>query len=147
MFAWLIVMAITIGFCLWLWARREEKKATSYSQGPSSRRTPGEFDLAVVGESHYQKALDEICGGKTEEGHQRNIEAQLIPEPKNPHDKNAVRVEIAGQTVGYLSQGKALRYAEAFGPKTVTACGALITGGWKRKDSEGSYGVSLDLNL
>ena len=80
-------------------------------------------------------------------GHQRNIEAQLIPEPKNPHDKNAVRVEIAGQTVGYLSKENALRYATAFGLKTSTTCGALITGGWKRKGSTGHYGVTLDLEL
>ena len=56
-------------------------------------------------------------------------------------------MEIAGQTVGYLSKGSALRYVAAFGSKTSTVCGALTTGGWKRKGSTGHYGITLDLEL
>lgn len=33
-----------------------------------------------------------------------NSPVELVPEPKNPHDKNAIAVRIAGQLVGYISR-------------------------------------------
>lgn len=33
-----------------------------------------------------------------------NAPVELVPEPKNPHDPNAVAVHIAGQLVGYISR-------------------------------------------
>ena len=33
---------------------------------------------------------------------------RLGPEPENPHDRAAVRVEINGEHVGYIPRGKAL---------------------------------------
>ena len=36
--------------------------------------------------------------------------AELVPEPLNPHDPDAVRVEIGGALVGYLPRGHARAY-------------------------------------
>lgn len=36
-----------------------------------------------------------------------NKPVKLIPEPHNPHDKNAVAVHIAGELVGYISADEA----------------------------------------
>jgi len=59
----------------------------------------GHESVNVAGESHYQDALRAISG----QGEIRHdTEARLIPEPDNPHDANAVRVEIDGAKVGYL---------------------------------------------
>ena len=30
----------------------------------------------------------------------------LVKEPDNPHDRNAIRVEISGETVGYVANSK-----------------------------------------
>lgn len=71
-------------------------------------------EIEVVGESHYQATLRAI-----EEAHQTMSErgayltASLIREPENRFDKNAVRVEIAGYTVGYLARHAAAKFERA----------------------------------
>jgi hypothetical protein len=71
---------------------------------------PDAFALPIVGESHYQDALEQICGPRTDEGEDRRVEAQLVLEDQNPHDSMAVRVDINGITVGYLSRDHARTY-------------------------------------
>ena len=63
----------------------------------------GEFGFAVVGESNYQRELEQIVGGKSEDSCEEYVDALLVPEPTNPHDPSAVYVEIAGRKVGYLA--------------------------------------------
>ena len=70
----------------------------------------GAFALAIVGESHYQEALEAICGPRSDEGEDRRLEARLVLEDDNPHDSMAVRVDIQGLTVGYLSREHARQY-------------------------------------
>ena len=36
----------------------------------------------------------------------KNPQVELVPEPENKYDSNAVRVEIGGLHVGYLPRGK-----------------------------------------
>jgi len=109
----------------------------------------GEFDLQVVGESHYQEALETICGPRTRQGVQQEHTALLILEDHNPYDKKAVRVEIDGKQVGYLSREVAKLYRQQLKaggmPKANGQCQALIKGGWERGDNKGSYGVWLDI--
>lgn len=66
----------------------------------------------VAGESHYQDALTEIVGdaAASEAQVRHPTEAVLVPEPDNPHDANAVRVEIDGRKVGYLPRAEAVAY-------------------------------------
>ena len=56
----------------------------------------------IVGESHYQAALERIAGGKTESSVEIDIEAFLVAEPENPYDTDAVKVEIDGYKVGHI---------------------------------------------
>jgi hypothetical protein len=110
----------------------------------------GEFDLEIVGESYYQDALEEICGPRKRQGEKLMIEATLILEDDNKFDRgNAVRVEIQGKQVGYLSKDVAKAYRQimkkAGHPKAISTCQALIKGGWEKEDSTGSYGVWLDI--
>src|SRR3989449_11781405 len=70
----------------------------------------GAFALAIVGESHYQEALEAICGPRSDEGEDRLVEARLVLENDNPHDSMAVRVDIQGLTVGYLTRDHARQY-------------------------------------
>ena len=112
----------------------------------------GIFALEAVGESHYQDVLGQICGGRTEDGVDKFIDAVVVCEHDNPYDQDAVRIEISGLTVAYLSREHARVYRQQMkraGHGTQTAiCAARIRGGWDRGDGdEGPFGVRLDIAI
>jgi len=93
----------------------------------------GEYAFDIVGESKYQDALESICGGRTHEAADKYVEATLYQENSNVHDSQAVRVDIEGKTVGYLSRDDARAYRKQLdalgrGP-LVAVCKAKIVGG------------------
>ncbi|MFC2081089.1 hypothetical protein ACFLR8_02645 [Bacteroidota bacterium] len=111
---------------------------------------PGTYEYEVVGESHYQKELNRICGGRTYEGHEKTVQARLIHDDNNPHDAQAVRIEIEGLTVGHLNRDDARNYrkqlADSGNPGIDAVCSAIIVGGWDRGDGDtGYFGVKLDI--
>jgi hypothetical protein len=117
-------------------------------------RGPGKFLLAVVGESHYQSDLREICGPPNEDGENKRVRAILIFEDTNPKDSLAVRVDVEGMTVGYLDRESARSFREAVDRAKLRenglpiACNAVIRGGWDRGgEDRGSYGVWLDIPI
>ncbi|HEY0530936.1 MAG TPA: HIRAN domain-containing protein [Actinoplanes sp.] len=68
----------------------------------------------IVGESHYVDAIRDVFGREfREDGCELATRAQLVPEPWNRHDRNAIGVWVAGRQVGYLSRDDAARYAPA----------------------------------
>jgi hypothetical protein len=111
--------------------------------------TFGRFDVIVVGVSFYQKVLEKICGNKCGKGLDVFTQADIIPDNDNPHDNNAVRVEIDGETVGHLSRKNAILWRSKMisdNHSGVVKCPAKIV--WdKNYDEEGSYGVWLNLDL
>jgi hypothetical protein len=106
----------------------------------------------VVGEQNYQPALRRQAGGRGQEGTvKKYATACLELEPENPYDSNAVRVDIGGQTVGYLPRGETSNYLELL--KTIEStggratCRARFRGGWDRgAHDQGSIGVTLDIS-
>lgn len=119
-------------------------------QGADVTNGPGAFEVDVVGESHYQAALESICGGRNESGHRLEVKASLVPENDNPHDSKAVRICIQDKTVGYLDRQAARAYRKkmaGIGLTDVTVkCDAVIVGGWDRGGGDrGYFGVKLDL--
>ena len=109
-----------------------------------------EFGFEVVGESKYQDALSNICGGHCEEGHEHECVAELVPEPDNPYDPNAVAVLIEGEKVAYLSRFDAKRYLDELArlghAGDRASCNAMINGGWDRGGRDkGYFGVELDV--
>lgn len=120
-------------------------------QAPIFDAQPG-ARVDVVGESHYQEALERAAGGRTEDGPAQVEQiAGLMAEPTNAYDPNAVMVQIGGSVVGYLSRSDALAYKpvlEAVGRMGYPAfgCHASLTGGWDRGGGDrGSFGVVLHL--
>lgn len=73
----------------------------------------GTRKLSVVGESHYQETLASLSAAPSRGEHRYDCTALLVLEPDNPHDPNAVMVQVDGECVGYLSRYNAQR----FGPK------------------------------
>jgi hypothetical protein len=111
---------------------------------------PGTYEFDIVGESHYQDVLEAICGGRTEDSAEHFTQAFLYLEDSNPHDKLAVRVDIGGRTVGYLSRKDARSYRKQLNQlghgRILCKCDAMVVGGWRRsRTDEGNFGVKLDL--
>tara|TARA_B100000965_G_scaffold226064_1_gene189250 strand:+ start:368 stop:1165 length:798 start_codon:yes stop_codon:yes gene_type:complete len=75
---------------------------------------PGEVVQEIHGEASYQRnilaLLDQAPGWASGRWSGLYVTAELIREPRNRHDRNAVRVDAGGQTVGYLPRGDAPRF-------------------------------------
>ena len=74
------------------------------------RRCTRATTLYVVGESFRQDALLAIVGGWRSGPVREDIVAELVPDPGNQYDRNAIRVEISGELIGYLSREDAAAY-------------------------------------
>lgn len=116
------------------------------SSGARIEWRKGSFPLDAVGESNYQRALERICGGHSRDGHEVEVEADLVREPDNPYDSNAVGVRIEGATVGYLPRDQAARVSAQMVTDGIehAGCMAKIVGGWRTNQyDEGYFGVRL----
>ncbi len=111
---------------------------------------PGTYRVDIIGESRYQDALREIAGGNTVDGVEKFVKAVLVLEDGNQFDPMAVRVDIDGKTVGYLSRENARQYraqlTKVGDPRLTGLCGAVIRGGRDQgRQGAGHLGVKLDL--
>lgn len=73
----------------------------------------GYANTEVAGEFARVDSIHKAIGRKPkldEEIELTDLVAALVPEPSNPHDRNAVMVQINGQHVGYLEKEDAARY-------------------------------------
>jgi hypothetical protein len=115
-------------------------------------RGPGHFSFEIVGESHYQRVLERLAGGRTRDGVEVETTASLVLDNGNPYDNKAVAVEISGSVVGYLSKRNARAYRDEIAkwgtPNGTFLCAAVIVGGWNRgRSDQGQFGVKLDLPM
>jgi hypothetical protein len=110
----------------------------------------GQFAFPIVGESHYQDALETLAGGRSGQSAHQLCAALLQPEPDNPHDRSAVSVRVRGQTVGYLDRDTAPDFLAAIEEHGFAnaACEAVIVGGWRRPgEADGHFGLKLNAVL
>jgi hypothetical protein len=119
---------------------------------PHELRGGGAFGLALVGESDYQTNLKVVAGGRRREGVNVVRTAMLVLEDSNRHDRKAVRVDVRGYTIGYLTRDKARKYRDRLGDLGVVhsgfTCSARIICGEDRGDGvRRSFGAWLDLDL
>ncbi len=100
----------------------------------------------VVGELKYQDNLRSLYRSLGGTEHDVKATATLIPEENNKFDSNAVRVEIKGRAVGYLSREMAIEYRTAIGAMS-GQCGTKIVGGFLKDDGTRAYfGVKLNIS-
>ena len=68
----------------------------------------------IVGENYREAAIARAIGGQSPRDVEvtRNVTAELVPEPDNPHSRNgkAISVRINGDVVGYLPDESAADY-------------------------------------
>ena len=157
---WHFLVALVI--IVWLAFRSRRYKAAGSNQqqtkGASQRVITGahewpalgQYGFEVVGESHYQPALRKLVGKHGDDSPRLHVRATLVPDDKNPYDKQAVRVDVDGKPVGHMSRDDARlfrRRLDGAGLKGMpTRCHAMVMGGFVRDGGErASYGVMLDI--
>jgi hypothetical protein len=103
------------------------------------------FAVKIVGESYYVANLRELCGPAEDHMRQFAKTAILTLENDNPYNRNAVRVDVDGLTVGHLSRDHARRFRGAYASRTTeqVPCAALLIS--LRGSAASDYGVRLDL--
>lgn len=136
----LLIIAAIIAFIIY--RRHKRNTQAAISQGT----------IDIVGESHYQDALESIAGPKCEDGYDLPVEIELRREPDNPYDSDAIMCLIDGKLVGYINREDThrlqplLQKAERQGRKAQMA--GRIAGGWSRDNGkdQGHYGVKLRID-
>lgn len=106
----------------------------------------------VAGETHHLREIQRLLPRRLPaSGAEIDVVCQLVPEPRNKFDRNAVRVESSGALLGYLDRDDAARYtgilsalvAQGYAPETA---GRI----WARPPYEGDRSgpyVSVRLDL
>lgn len=102
-----------------LFGRRPAPASTRERQ-PTAARAPyplaggsGRPGVEVEAEFAYMEAIHAALGRAPrldEEMVLEDLTATLVPEPDNPHDANAVAVQLGGRTAGYLGRDDAREY-------------------------------------
>jgi hypothetical protein len=89
--------------------------------------------VEVAGESHYAKQLRSLFGTEFKPGGvEIQVTVQLVPEPANKFDGNAVGVWSGSMQLGYLPREEAARY--------VSVLSALVARGWMPQVSARVWG-------
>jgi hypothetical protein len=124
--------------------------ASERAQAPVARvrLLAGQDDLEVVGELAYQTTLWQLCHGTLGDRVRCDIVAVLVPEPTNPHDANAIAVQIDRHVIGYLPRGTATEYLPGLKRLMAMRGGyialrGMIVGGGYYDDGPGRLGVWL----
>lgn len=109
------------------------------------------FNVALVGESQWQREIATLVGGRCAEGHNCHFPAQLVLD-NSQEDPNAVGVMIGGRAVGWipgeLAGNVRAALAELNPEGRPVTCKGKIIGGWDRgHDDRGYFGVRLSLAL
>ncbi len=105
----------------------------------------GEFSFEIAGEASYKSEIKSLVAKEKhkEQSSTTFLTAKLILEDNNAHDRNAVRIDINGKTVGYIPADDAQSYrkwAKRVGIDSGATCAARIDA-YKGLD----YSVKLDL--
>src|SRR6266540_2988065 len=108
--------------------------AASWLQLPALNPGPA---IDAAGESHYQEALEAVGGGRTCFGVRHPlITAELVREPANTYDPNAVRIDAAGRPLAHVPKEDAGRFHAVIdklaGQGRRATCRVRLTGGWDR---------------
>ena len=97
----------------------------------------GYAGIEVVGESRYETPIRNLLGRDLkEDGKEIQARAELVPEPHNRHDRNAIGVWVGGGQVGYLGREDAVRYARVLS--------RLVESGWSPQVTARVWGAEWD---
>jgi HIRAN domain len=112
--------------------------------------TSDDEEAEVAGESHYQDALAEVSNLRDGVVRRRLVVAVLRPEPENPYDRNAVRVEVFGRLVGRIPREDAPEIAPILADLAkhgyLAGTRAIVVGGGVGRSGQWlSFGIRLNI--
>lgn len=129
-------------------------------------RTLKKEHFIVAGTSYHKTAIQSLAkanpdwrkGGKTLSAEGKVMEkiphytyvdrpVKLEPEPTNMHDKNAIKVIIAGEHVGYISQDENIHVGSILKTSSVKYLTAEFRGGEYKVVSEDGSTVKMDNHI
>ena len=122
--------------------------ATDLPEGrqPTSYYVSGNGAVEVRGEPHYQELLGQLAGRSTDQPRRRELLVDLVREPENQYDRNAVRCFVAGRTIGYIPSTFAPRYSKALAvletEGQIARCQGVVIG-----DAAGARRLNVVLRL
>ena len=124
------------------------KKSISTDSTEIKKRTLKKEDFNVAGVHYYENNIKKLaCSNKDYRASAKtnisdglvmkriyqydyiNKPVKLVPEPKNPHDKNAIMVMIAGEKVGYISAEECAHVHYILNKCDIKFISSHITGG------------------
>ena len=143
--AFIVVLLAAGGIAAWCYYKSYRATASIATEPTIRLRGSGDYEFAVLGTSRYVDALEKIYGKHDDET--KRVEALLVLE--DGQAKKSVRVDIQGQTVGYLAPELAVAYrkrlVEGGYPSARGICSAKIHSRLHRSIGGPDYTVRLDL--
>jgi hypothetical protein len=97
----------------------------------------------VVGESFHELEIRSLFPARIgEQDRELSLRAALVPDPRNEHDRNAVKVIASGQHIGHLAKDDAAKYQPLF--NTLAQRGFLPVTNCRIRGSEYDEWVGTD---
>jgi len=169
------LFGVAIGAALLYWGLKKKgiiKSRKTFSQVSNELHTLMEETFHATGVSYYESNIQKLAntnpewttpatqiirsgkaGKRIYKNHYINKPVKLIPEPENPHDKNAIAIIIAGELVGYISREDNLHVKDILDNREIKSISGFIGGGEYKivgEDSDvirGEYGFSVNVRI
>lgn len=142
----LALILIGAGFVVW-WLHK--KKIINIRKLLTGKSAPLQvLDLSAVGISYYEENIQVLARNNPKWGltakeiidtgdagrriyryNYVHTPVALVPEPENPHDKNALAVKIGGMTVGYISRDENVHVLTILKHKDIKSISCFVGGG------------------
>jgi hypothetical protein len=99
----------------------------------------------VSGEQHYLEGFRKIAGRRRGRGYLQPVEVDLVREPNNVHDSNAIPAEVGTVRLGYVAREVAVDLAPQLDEAGLEGCRVpgIVRGGY----SKTAYGGATDFGL
>ena len=139
------IVFVILGVCCILIARRWQKRALTSAESVVPHVGLIKEDYKAVGVSYYpdgiraishvapawrKKPVPDPSGPVTIYKYEFDTKpVELVPEPENPHDRNAVGVVINGHKVGHISAEEAPHVKEVLEHRDIKYISAVVNGG------------------
>lgn len=166
---------IISGGVLLYWGLKKKgllKCKKSLSQPADAVRALKEENFHAAGVSYYESNIRKLAntnpdwtapvtqiiktgkaGKRIYKDHYVNKPVKLVPEPENPHDKDAIAVIIAGELVGYISREDNTQVKDILDNREIKSISGFIGGGEYKIVGEdgdvimGEYGFSVNVRI
>ena len=143
----IVALLLVAGAAAWLFYKKRGDRSPKSSQPTLRLRGGGKYDSAVTGVARFRAALEDICGADQRDD--KVVEALLVPEHDAARDRKSVRVEVQGNTVGYLpaklAEAYRTRMLDGGYPEARSMCNAKISVRLHSVGGDPEYTVRLDL--